>query len=127
MAQQSQALTALATKHAASPDPLDSLGGGGGGGFGDGLFRMGRGPAALDALQQKLLQDPEFITQRVLRNCQLQQQGATPVEVPYGCSNMKSYIIKQVPFQRSRMGIYFMFALAEIFDLMQAGEWRPRP
>ncbi len=29
---------------------------------------------------------------------------------------MKGYLIKQVPFHRAKVGVYFMFLLAEIFD-----------
>lgn len=122
VAEQSRILTALATKHAISADPLDALAGGGGSGS-DGLFRIGWGPAALDALRQKLQQDLEHITQRVFGNCQLQEQGASPFELPYGCVSMKGHLIKQVPLQWSKVHTYFMFALAETFDLMHAGEW----
>ena len=121
MAQQSKALTALASRGNGHQDPLDVLAGGGSSGA-DGIFRMGRGPAALEALQQKFQQDPDYITQRVRRNCQQQQQGASTLELPFGSVSMKGYLIKQVPFQRAKVAVHFMFALAEISDLMAAGE-----
>jgi len=40
-----------------------------------------------------------------------------------GVASMKSCLIKQVPLQRSKNQIYFMFLLAEAFDLMTAGDW----
>ncbi len=56
--QQSQALTQLAARSARADDPPEALASGGDSGGGE-LFRIGRGPAALDALQRKMSSDPD--------------------------------------------------------------------
>jgi len=121
LGQQSLALTQLAEKQALA-DPLDPLSSGGGY-VDDAPMRLGRGPAALEALHRRMNEDPNYITERVAANCQRQQAGASSMELSHGQTSMKGFLVKQVAFHRNRGCTYFFFMMAEIFELLLAGQW----
>ncbi len=122
MGQQTEALSQLAACAVPKQDPLDLLDSGGDCGT-ELPARLGRGPAALESLHQKLSRDPNFVYERVASNCKRLQSGASAADIGHGHQSMKGYLVKQVPFHNTKQSIYFMFLLAEIFDLLQEGMW----
>jgi hypothetical protein len=93
-----------------------------GGGATDGVDfapRLGgtRGAAALEAWRQTLISQPELVTKRIRANRDLVLGGAACLPGP--TATMRGY-----PFGNARTAAYLMFGLADICELMEAGQWK---
>jgi len=122
MAQQTAAIGALVNaKSTAAADPLS-------GNIGDdedkGLWGLpgARGACAMQKVEDLLANHPERISMRVRANRNRRIRGC------YGSGgespSTRAYLIQEVPFHGAKSAAHFMFAMGEVFDLMEQGRWR---
>ena len=80
-----------------------------------------RGAAALEQWRRHLTSQPEAVVERIRRNRNQALGGAAGLPGP--TATMRSYLSSEVPFGNARTAAYLMFGLADVCDLMEAGQW----
>ena len=82
-----------------------------------------RGSCAQRSRRKIFKDDPCSVTAAIRANRDERLDGASLLGRSAG-GRTKTYLVQEVPFNRARTAIYAAFGLAEIFDLMEAGQWR---
>lgn len=81
-----------------------------------------RGAAAQRLRQRQLQEDPQAVSRAVRLNRDEQLDGSSGVTRSFG-GRTKTYLVQEVPFNRARAATYAAFGMAEVFDLMEQGQW----
>ena len=86
-------------------------------------FQLGgaRGAAALERWRSLLISRPEEVTRRVRAN---RDRALGGVAGSSGCPlTMRAYLASEVPFGNAKTAAYLMFGMADVFDMLEKGEW----
>lgn len=120
MERQTEAISALARRGTAQ-DPVsqswcdsDDTGG---------LLRMpgARGASALEGLERKMATAPQEFSKRIRSNRDRRVKGASTTGQP--TLSTRAYLVQEVPFNGAVSAAHFLFGMAEVFDLMEQGQW----
>ena len=86
-------------------------------------FQLGgaRGAAALERWRSLLVSRPEEVTRRVRANRDRALGGVAGSSG--GPLTMRAYLASEVPFGNAKTAAYLMFGLADVFDMLERGEW----
>ena len=80
-----------------------------------------RGAASMEILRRSMMSDKVGVTARIRLNRNRALVGMSASEgTP---TSTRDFLIKEVPMGHNKTGAYLSFGLAEVFDLMEAGEW----
>ena len=80
-----------------------------------------RGAASMELLRRSMMSDRPGVTARIRLNRNRALMGMTASEATQ--TSTRDFLIKEVPMGHNKTGAYLAFGLAEVFDLMEAGEW----
>jgi hypothetical protein len=85
------------------------------------LPRGCRGATDMANFKNMVGRNPQAISARVRENRNTQLLG--PAADEGAAPSTKNYLVKECPFGTAKSCAYFVFGLAEVFDLMEAGKW----
>ena len=80
-----------------------------------------KGALAMDSFRRSLAAHPTAITAAVRANRRGALTGPATADGTADCT--RNYLTKEVPFGAAKTAAYFMYGIAEAFDLLEAGKW----